>query len=76
LDLSRVATGEYWHGYRAIQLGLVDELSTSDDYLFQLRQKSRLVKLKIHSKQKLAERIAEMFYRRVFKQEHESSFLS
>ena len=33
LDIERVATGEYWYGTRAVELGLVDELLTSDDYL-------------------------------------------
>jgi serine protease SohB len=33
LDVERVGTGEYWYGSRAVELGLVDELVTSDDYL-------------------------------------------
>jgi serine protease SohB len=33
MDLDRVATGEYWHGLRALELGLVDRLATSDDVI-------------------------------------------
>ncbi len=33
LDIERVATGEHWYGQRAMDLGLVDELRTSDEYL-------------------------------------------
>jgi serine protease SohB len=33
LDIEKVATGEYWYGTRALELGLVDELGSSDDYL-------------------------------------------
>jgi serine protease SohB len=33
LDLAAVATGEAWYGKRALALGLVDELATSDEYL-------------------------------------------
>lgn len=33
LDIEAVATGEAWYGTRAITLGLVDELATSDEYL-------------------------------------------
>lgn len=33
LDIDKVATGEYWHGLQAKDLGLVDTLQTSDDYL-------------------------------------------
>ena len=29
-----MATGEYWCAENAIKLGLVDELGTSDEYLF------------------------------------------
>ncbi|PMI62652.1 protease SohB, partial [Vibrio splendidus] len=31
LDLEKVATGEHWFGTQAHELGLVDEISTSDD---------------------------------------------
>ncbi len=33
LDIERVGTGEYWFGTRALELGLVDSLVTSDEYL-------------------------------------------
>ena len=33
LDMDTVATGEAWYGRRALDLKLVDELSTSDDYV-------------------------------------------
>ena len=33
LDIDKVATGEYWLAKRGLELGLVDQLSTSDDYL-------------------------------------------
>jgi serine protease SohB len=39
LDLEKVATGEYWYGEQALALGLVDELSTSDDYLLAARDR-------------------------------------
>lgn len=33
LDVDKVATGEFWHGSRAVELGLADRVITSDDYL-------------------------------------------
>jgi len=33
LDLDKVATGEHWYGTRALELGLADELRTSDELL-------------------------------------------
>jgi len=33
VELEKVATGEAWYGRRAIELNLVDEIATSDEYL-------------------------------------------
>lgn len=33
VDIDKVATGEHWLGMQALELKLVDELTTSDDYL-------------------------------------------
>jgi len=33
VDIEKVATGEHWYGKQALDIGLVDELRTSDDYL-------------------------------------------
>jgi serine protease SohB len=35
VDIERVATGEHWYGVRALELELVDELATSDDFLLE-----------------------------------------
>ena len=35
LDMSKVATGEYWFGTDALALKLIDRIGTSDDYLLQ-----------------------------------------
>jgi serine protease SohB len=46
LELSKVATGEYWLGTRALQLGLVDQLGTSDAYLLQRSAEANLYGVK------------------------------
>jgi len=33
LDIDKVATGEVWYGQKAIEIGLIDELQTSDAYV-------------------------------------------
>lgn len=40
LDLERVATGEHWYGTRALELSLIDELGSSDDYLMQAAEQA------------------------------------
>ena len=42
LDLEAVATGEHWYGTQARELGLVDEIKTSDDYLLEKSRESQL----------------------------------
>ncbi len=45
LDVERVATGETWFGTKALELGLVDKLQTSDDFLMQARKNADLIQL-------------------------------
>lgn len=33
VDLTKIATGEYWYGLQALDLQLIDDIKTSDDYL-------------------------------------------
>lgn len=42
LDIEAVATGEHWYGTRAIELGLVDAVGTSDDTLVELARDCRV----------------------------------
>lgn len=35
IDLDKVATGEHWHALQAVDLNLVDEIKTSDDFLIE-----------------------------------------
>jgi serine protease SohB len=46
LDVARVATGEAWYGSRALELRLVDELTTSDDYLLAARDTADLYRVR------------------------------
>lgn len=61
LDLHKIATGEYWYGQQARDLGLVDELRTSDDYLMALRQTTDLIHISFKAKKNLSEKISEAF---------------
>ena len=57
LDLELVATGEYWHGNRAVELGLVDAIQTSDDLLLTQIEHRDLFQLKYTAKKKPIERL-------------------
>jgi len=57
LDIDTVATGEHWFGTRARELGLVDEIMTSDEYLQGRKDHLDIYELNWEYKRKLAERL-------------------
>ena len=57
LDVERVATGEYWYGTRALELGLIDEILTSDDFLAEAAAESNLYRISYKRRLPLPERI-------------------
>jgi serine protease SohB len=57
LDVDTVATGEHWYGTRALELGLVDELGASDDYLLAAVDKGDVYRVQWKGKPSLQERI-------------------
>ncbi|MGH7598484.1 MAG: protease SohB [bacterium] len=57
VDTAAVATGEHWHGKRAIELKLVDELMTSDDYLFAASEKNDIYEVEYKIPETLRERL-------------------
>lgn len=59
LNLHEVATGEYWFGQRAKDLLLVDEIISSDDYLFRQRDETDIYKIEIQARKKWSEKLAE-----------------
>lgn len=69
LDVSKVATGEHWFGLKAKELGLVDIIQTSDDYLQQANKVHKVISIKYVVKKGLAEKFskaASMSVERVF----------
>ncbi|WP_024326135.1 protease SohB [Thioalkalivibrio sp. AKL19] len=57
LDLDLVATGEHWYGEQAREMGLADELRTSDDLLLELTREADVFELTYHRPQTLGRRI-------------------
>ncbi len=58
LDLELVGTGEHWHAKRALELGLVDELSTSDEVIFTAMQHGDVFELTAKEKESMKEKLA------------------
>jgi len=57
IDIERISTGEHWYGTRALELGLIDEIRTSDDFLGQAATDSDLYGLTFKRKKSLPERL-------------------
>ncbi len=57
LDISKVATGEHWFGYQALELRLVDELATSDEYLLNQLPLRQVYQVKYQLKKGFAEKV-------------------
>ena len=60
LDLAKVATGEVWFGRKALDEKLVDAISTSDDYLFNLCQDHDVYELHYEVRRGLQERLGQL----------------
>ena len=58
VDTKIVATGEVWQGEKAVEVGLIDALGTSDDYLVGLSKKLKLFEIEYVEKKNLAEKFA------------------
>lgn len=57
LDIERVATGEAWYGKRALELNLIDEIQTCDDYLFSGREQYDQFSVEWREKVGMADRL-------------------
>ncbi|MCG7586597.1 protease SohB [Photobacterium sp. OFAV2-7] len=58
LDLEKVATGEHWFGKQAHELGLVDEIGTSDDFITHACKDREVLQVRYVQRKKLAEKLA------------------
>lgn len=58
LDIDKVATGEHWLGSQALELKLVDAITTSDDYLLAKSKDANLYEVTFKQKKSLGSRLA------------------
>jgi len=58
VDTDVVATGEVWQGKEAIEVGLIDSIETSDNYLVGLSKDVNLFEIEFVEKKNLSEKFA------------------
>ena len=57
VDIAKVATGEVWYGRRALNMKLVDELKTSDEYLTDQIETADIYQVEFRHKKTLPEKL-------------------
>jgi serine protease SohB len=60
VDIDAVATGKHWYGTDALKENLVDQLITSDDYIYSKLDTHHIFKLQYVSKKPLGEKLSHM----------------
>ena len=58
LDIEKVATGETWYGTKALEIGLIDKIQTSDDYLHHAGEETKILAVKYITKKGIAEKLS------------------
>lgn len=58
IDIDQVATGEHWFATQAKDKGLVDEISTSDDFILSHLDSHKIISVNYQRRQKLSEKIS------------------
>ncbi|MGR8948469.1 MAG: protease SohB [Gammaproteobacteria bacterium] len=57
VEIDKIATGEHWFAKRALELKMVDELITSDDYLFSASEEKDVFQISFHRKKPVLEKM-------------------
>lgn len=65
LDIAKVATGETWYGSQALELGLIDDISTSDDFILKALQDKEVFELTYKEKKTLGDKFNVQFSKMV-----------
>lgn len=79
LDIAKIATGEHWLGKKALELQLVDELITSDDYLLKQSEQADVYEIKHSGPKTLSEKLfanAQLAFEKVLTSWWEKKILS
>jgi serine protease SohB len=58
VDIDKVATGEHWLAIQALELKLVDELTTSDDYLLEQAKTANVYEISYQAKKSFMSKLS------------------
>ncbi|MBL7543625.1 MAG: protease SohB [Bdellovibrionaceae bacterium] len=65
IDMEKVGTGEYWFGEQCLDLKLIDQIKTSDDYILEAAKAYTVLKVKFEKKQPISEKLSNVLGRSI-----------
>ena len=60
IDIDKVATGEYWYGPKALELNLIDDIMTSDEYILSMINKFEIFHIQYKKLKTLSDKISKI----------------
>lgn len=63
LDIDKVATGEAWYGSDALNMGLIDAIKTSDDYILEKAANSDVFEVTLEVHESFKHKLSNLFYK-------------
>lgn len=57
INIEKVSTGEYWYGLQAIELNLIDEIKTSDEFLNEKIKDHKVYEIKLNKKKSIKNKL-------------------
>lgn len=63
LEINKIATGEVWYGTQALEMGLIDVIKTSDDYIVEKSANSDIYEVSLQVHENLKEKISAMLHK-------------
>jgi serine protease SohB len=60
VDIEKVATGEYWYGKNALDLNLIDEIITSDEYILSAKDKFDIIRIQYKPLKTLSDKLTKL----------------
>ena len=66
VDIAQIATGEHWLGKKALELNLIDGLSSSDDYLFSISQTTDIFEVRYDIKKTFTQKISAFIHSQLY----------
>ena len=62
VDIDKIATGEHWYGSQAIELNLIDEIKTSDDYILEKSADSDIFEVSYKVNETFREKVSSLLH--------------